>query len=56
MNAFRTQELLSGYVSYATPGELVAETMEVERAGHVGTSISLTVTVSASVSWTWSWT
>jgi len=56
MNALNTQELLDGYVSYATPSDLAAENMEVERAGHVGTSITVTVTVSASVSWTVSWT
>ena len=56
MNALNTQELLDGYASYATPGDLVAESMEADRAGHVGTSLTISVSWSVSVTVSWSWT
>jgi len=56
VNNANTKELLDGYVAYATPGDLAADALEAERAGHVGTSVSLTVTLSVSYSWSWTWT
>lgn len=53
-----TDELLEGYLAYATPTEIQQESLAGDRVGNVGTSLSLSVSVSysLSVSWSWSWT